>query len=93
MDIVGVTRTKDGKEVEEFVIGHSEHSYWYKGKPPLTHGCRECWTAYFVAQFAQSNGEADVDQLEAGIRHAAELAEKGQFDFKPDYSVKIEHED
>lgn len=34
----------------------------------------------------------NLDQLEQAIRHAGELAEKGEFDFKPDFSVDISTE-
>ena len=96
MEIVGVTRIKDGEETNEFVVGCPEHSYWYKGKPPLTTGCRECWTAYYFAQAARGNADfrTNVDQLESAIRHTAELVSKGEFDFKPKLEdFKITHED
>lgn len=96
MDIVGRTVLKDGKEVDEFVVGCPEHNYWFKGLPPLTHGCQECWHAYFFAQTAIAGGDAKahVEQLESAIRHVAELDSKGDFDFKPKLEdLKIEHED
>lgn len=96
MEVVGVTRLRDGKEVDEFVVGCSEHNYWYKGKPPLTHGCRECWHAYFYAQTALAGGDmkTNIDQLESAIRHAAELADKGEFDFTPKLEdFKVTHEE
>jgi hypothetical protein len=94
MDIVGVTRLKDGKEVDEFVVGCSEHNYYFKGLPPLTHGCRECWHAYFYAQWALAGAKpGHIDQLEEAIHHAAELVDKGDFDFKPKLEdFKVEHE-
>lgn len=96
MELVGRTVLKDGKEVEEFVVGCPEHSYWYKGKPPLTSGCRECWMAYYFAQTALAGGDfkEKVDQLESAVKHTAELVEKGEFDFKPKLDdFKIEYED
>lgn len=93
MEIIGITRERDGKQVEEFVVGHPEHSYWYKGQPPLTHGCRECWTAYYFAEFARNGSQPnDVEALEAAIRHAAEAIDAGNWDFKPEYDFTIEHE-
>jgi hypothetical protein len=94
MDIVGVTRLKDGQEVDEFVIGCSEHNYWYKGLPPLTHACPECWRAFFHAQWALAGAKPEhVDQLESAIRHVAESADRGEFDFKPKLEdFKIEYE-
>lgn len=96
MEIVGVTRLKNGQEVDEFVVGCPEHNYWYKGKPPLTTGCRECWTAYYFANTAIAGGDMKdhVEQLESAIRHTAELVEAGKFDFEPKLEdFKIEHED
>lgn len=94
MEFIGVTRIVDGKEEDQFVAGCTEHGYYYKGKPPLTHGCRECWTAYFVSEWARGGARREsVDQLEEAIRHAAELADKGQFDFKPEpINLEIEKE-
>lgn len=90
MEIVGVTRLVNGKETDEFVVGCSEHGYWYKGLPPLTHGCRSCWEAYFFANFARGGANKEqIDNLEAAVRHAAELADKGEWDFKPDFQVNI----
>jgi len=85
LEFVGITRLKNGEEVNEFVATCPTHNYYYKGKPPLTSGCRECWTAFFVSQWAQ-NGckKEDVDRLESAIRHSAEQDDKGQFDFKPE---------
>lgn len=94
MEIVGVTRLKDGKEVDEFVVGCPDHGYWFKGEPPLTHGCRECWHAYYYAQWAIGGAKPEhIDQLEEAVRHASELADKGEFDFKPRLEdFKIERE-
>lgn len=94
MDIVGVTRLDaNGNSKDEFVIGCETHGYWYKGSPPLTHGCRSCWESYFVGQWAQAGAKPEhIDQLEEAIRHAAELADKGLWDFKPEFNVKIDKE-
>lgn len=92
MIITGVTRTNaKGNPEDQFVIGCEDHSYWYKGIPPLTNGCRSCWEAYFIGQWCQAGGKPEqVDQLEEAIRHSAELADKGLWDFKPGYDVKID---
>ena len=69
----------------------AEHNYWYKGRPPLTSGCQDCWMAYYFAQFCTTPDDKkaeSVDQLESAIRHAAEEEDKGTFDFKP-YEVPI----
>lgn len=93
MEIVGVTRIVDGKEVEEFVVGCEIHSFWCKGLPPLTHGCRECWQAYYFHQWAQAGANPEhIDQLESAIRHAGELADDGKWDFKPNFHVDISKE-
>jgi hypothetical protein len=94
MDIIGVTRTRDGVEVDEFVIKCGTHEFFYKGQPPLTHGCSDCWLCYFFGQLVQSKGDIhmNVDQLEEAIRHAAELAEKGEWDFVPDFNVEFSKE-
>lgn len=92
MEITGISRLIDGKEVDEFVVGCPEHNFWYKRRPPLV-SCRECWTAYFYGQWAEAGGKPElVEQLEAAIRHTAESIDKGEWDFTPDFSMKIEHE-
>lgn len=94
MEIVGITVEKNGQEVEQFFLKCIDHNYVYSKRPPLTHGCRDCWTAYYVGEWVSAGAKReDVDGLEQVIRHAAESASKGQFDFKPDYRFKIEHED
>lgn len=94
MEIIGATSIKDGVEQDLFYIKCSKHEFYYKGMPPLTSGCSDCWHTYFYGQAAQSGGDfkGNVDQLESAIRHAAELASKGEFDFKPDYQVEFGEE-
>ena len=93
MDIIGVTRLKNGKEVDEFVVGHAEHNFWYKGKPPLV-PCSECWHAFFYTQWALAGAKPEhLDQLESAIHHVKEKIESGQWDFKPELAdFKVEHE-
>jgi hypothetical protein len=95
MEITGITRLRDGKEVDEFVVGCAEHNFWYRGKPPITHGCRECWHAFFYAQWALAGGGQDkLEQLESAIRHMGEAIDRGEFDFKPKLEdFQITHED
>jgi hypothetical protein len=95
MEFVGVTRVRDGKEVNEFVVGCPEHNFWYSGRPPLTTGCRECWSAFYLAQWSMAGSHKEhIDQLEEAVHHAGELAAKGQFDFKPKLEdLSIQHED
>ena len=93
MEFIGITRLVDGKEVDEFVACCPEHNYYYKGKPPLTHGCRECWTAFYLSEWAIAGAKKeDVDKLESALCHVAEQADKGKFDFKPEFNIEIEHE-
>jgi hypothetical protein len=95
MEFIGRTVSNpDGTTRDEFVVRCEIHDWYYKGQPPLTHGCRECWLTYYTAQVAQSKGDikTNVDQLESAIRHTAEMVDKGQWDFKPSFSMKIEHE-
>jgi hypothetical protein len=93
LDITGVTRLRDGKEVDEFVVGHSEHNYFYQGRPPLV-SCRECWHAYYFAQWALAGAKPEhLDQLESAVHHMKEQIEKGEWDFKPKLEdFKVEHE-
>jgi hypothetical protein len=95
MEFIGITRLVEGKEVNQFVATCPDHNYYYKGKPPITHGCRECWTAFYVSEWARAGAKKEhVDQLEDAIHHAAELASKGEFDFVPKLEdFKITHED
>jgi hypothetical protein len=89
LELIGITR--NGKE--EFVACCPNHNYYYNGRPPLTTGCPDCWEAYYFCQVAQSkNIKESVDQLDLAVRHAAELEDKGEWDFVPDFHVKIEKE-
>ena len=93
LEIIGITRLIEGKETDLFVVACPEHNYFYKGKPPLTHSCRECWEAYFFGECARDgNFKDNVDKLEEVIRHAGEAAAKGDFDFTPGYEIDIQHE-
>lgn len=91
MEIIGVTRLRDKSEVDEFVIKCSIHPYFYKGLPPVTHGCKDCWLVFYFGQLVQSGGDMkmNIDQLEEAVKHASELADKGEWDFVPDFSVEI----
>lgn len=95
MEVVGITRMKNGKEVDEFVLRCQTHDAYYTGRPPLIHGCAECWEIYLVGQVAQSPKDKRelVDQLESVIKHSAELEDKGLWDFVPDHKVEFGHED
>jgi hypothetical protein len=95
MELIGRTVVgKDGTERDEFVAYCADHNFYYKGQPPLTHGCRECWLVYFLSQWAQAEGDklANLEQLESAIKHTAEMIDKGGWDFKPSFDVKISHE-
>ena len=93
MEFIGITRLVDDKEVDLFVATCPEHNYYYKGKPPLTSGCRSCWEAYFISEWAIAGAKKeDVDKLESVVRHAAEADAKGEFDFKPKFEIDIQHE-
>lgn len=94
MDFIGITRlNKEGQKVNEFVATCPDHGYYYKGMPPMTSGCRECWTAYFVSEWAINGAHKEhIDELEAVIRHAAESSAKGEFEFHPEFEMKIEKE-
>lgn len=93
MEFIGITRTVNGKDEDQFVATCPEHGYYYKGQPPITHGCRECWAAYFISEWAIAGGKKeDVEKLEQVIRHAAEASSKGEFDFTPDFKLEIEKE-
>lgn len=93
MEFVGITRVVDGKEVDLFVARCAEHNYYYRGKPPITSGCHSCWETFFISQWAENGGKPeDVDKLESIIRRAAELDDKGEFDFKPVHP-EIKYED
>lgn len=93
MEFIGVTRLVNGKEEDQFVATCPLHNYFYKGKPPITHGCRECWAAFFISEWAIGGAKKeDIDKLECVIRHTAESVDKGEFDFKPEFDLKIEKE-
>jgi hypothetical protein len=97
MEFLGATVTNaTGESEDRFFLRCEEHNWFYSGRPPITTGCRECWLAYYTGQLAQKGGDfrPSVDQLESAIRHAAELADKGEFDFEPRLEdFKVEHEE
>jgi hypothetical protein len=95
MEVIGRTvNNTDGTTRDEFVVRCEIHDWYYKGMPPITHGCRECWHAFYFAQIARSEGDkyTNFAQLESAIKKMAEEVDKGTWDFKPDFEMKIEHE-
>lgn len=93
MEFIGITRLVNGKEEDQFVATCPDHQYYYKGQPPLTHGCRECWAAYYISEWAIAGAKKEhIDKLEEVIQHAAEADSKGKFDFKPEFKFEIEKE-
>jgi len=97
MEIIGITRLDaDGNPTDQFVVRCEIHNWYFKGMPPITTGCRECWQAYYFAQVARAGMDKKecVDQLESAIRHTTELVEKGGWDFEPleHPEIKIEEE-
>jgi len=94
VNITGITVVKDGKEVDQFFIYCENHGYYYNGRPPLVSGCRDCWEVYYTGQVAQSPGDKKelTEQLESAVRHAAELEDKGMWDFVPDHKVEFSTE-
>jgi hypothetical protein len=96
MEIIGRTvELKDGTTRDEFVLRCAEHNWYFKGQPPLTHGCQECWHVYFYSQVAMAGGDIkdNVEQLEQAIHHAAEAAKSGKWDFIPQHpEIEISHE-
>lgn len=95
MELIGRTVLgNDGVERDEFVAYCADHNFFYKGQPPLTHGCRECWLVFYLCQLAQSKGDrmTNLAELESAITHAADCIDSGGWDFKPSFEMKIEHE-
>lgn len=93
MEFIGIIRLVKGKEVDMFVATCPEHNYYFKGKPPLTSGCRSCWEAFFISEWALAGAKTeDIDRLESAIRHIAEQDDKGQFDFKPEFKLEVQDE-
>ena len=93
MEFIGITRLVNDKEEDQFVACCPEHNYYFKGKPPLTSGCRSCWEAFYISEWALAGAKKEnVDQLESAIRHMAESIDKGEFDFKPEFDLTIEKE-
>lgn len=76
----------------------NEHNWFYKGLPPLTTGCKECWEVYYFMQAAQVPSEKmaeNTDALESAIHHLVEADQRGEWDFQPfDHpEVTISHDD
>lgn len=96
MEFIGRTvELPDGTTRDEFVARCSTHNWFYKGQPPVTHGCSDCWLTYYACQLAMSSGDKyeNFQQLESAIRHMAETINKGDWDFKPEFKIEdISHE-
>lgn len=89
MELIGITRNG----VDQFVASCQKHGYFYNGRPPIVTGCVDCWEAYYFGNTARSKDiKESVDQLECAVRHAAELEDKGLWDFTPTYDFKIDKE-
>jgi len=87
VEIIGRTNANGD---DEFVVRCEIHDWYFRGQPPLTHGCRECWNVYYFCQIAMAEGDKKtlVEQLESAIRHTCELADKGQWDFTPKMEIE-----
>jgi hypothetical protein len=69
------------------------HQYFGPMKPGLgvrdvmpTSGCKDCWFVFLFTDIARtppSERQARLDEMEAVIHKVVELADKGQWDFKP----------
>lgn len=62
--------------------------------PPKSSGCKECWLAYYIYDIAStppSLRKERLDELESVIRHTAEYAAKGKWDFVPDMNPTIDY--
>jgi hypothetical protein len=71
------------------------HNWHYKGMstPPMTHGCKTCWEAYYFGVHAQTPSDDQgcaLDLLETAINHMVEHEKKGTWDFKPQFDIQIE---
>jgi len=68
-----------------------KHDWFYKGKPPITHGCEECWMTYYFMQGAGSANFAEsTELLESAINHLIESDARGEWDFEPSFDMNIE---
>lgn len=70
-----------------FFVRCEIHNWFYKGLPPITTGCPNCWLAYFFATHSRtptSKQELALAQLESAVHHAAEHEDAGTWDFVPE---------
>lgn len=71
-----------------------KHNYAFKGRPPMTTGCWDCWMSYYFTQACLSKDPKEsVEQLESAIMHATEQMDKGEWDFTPLPHPEIEIEE
>lgn len=82
-----IRQNKDGEEL--CYIKCEEHNFYFKGMPPMTTGCKECWKTYFFGLHCLSKDKAEMELFEEGLHHALEEIDKGNFDFKPFKTPKI----
>jgi hypothetical protein len=72
-----------------------KHGYAAGGSKPPTYGCKQCWQAYLVHQYAKcppAQREQKLEELETIIRHLAEDCQRGEMNFQLHDSPELKYE-
>lgn len=87
-----IRRNIDGTET--CFIRCEEHNWYFKGQPPMTVGCKECWKTYYFSLRCLASDNEQIDMLDEALHHAVESIAQGKFDFKildtPEVDIKKE---
>ncbi len=80
---------------DKVIVSCPRHNYIWGAMPPEPNGCKFCWKAWFLYDMVNCPEELRQERMERAYqfsRHAAELAEKGKFDFDVPRHPKINKE-
>ena len=80
---------------DQIIVSCPKHNYTWGAMPPQSEGCKFCWKAWFLYDITNCPPELRQERMERAYqvaRHAAELADRGKFDFELPRHPKIERE-
>ena len=72
-----------------------EHKYYFNGRPPLTVGCKDCWSVYWFMNIALTPNDKKQEASEMiveAMSHLSEEVEAGTWDFEPYDHAVFEYE-
>lgn len=76
---------KDVLDKDKVLLTCAKHFYLGSSTPPDSHGCKNCWEAYYwymIATTPPHLRQERLAMLESAVMHAVESVERGEFDLE-----------